>query len=180
MQHILRPLQNEVVNYVDDFVGGDDDPNILCDKLERFLKLMLKINAKFSPEKIKVGFKRITCLGCVTDEFGYRPKENQLEKFVDAPFPTREKLRSWFGLLNTFRDFIPDLQEIDAAFSAVRKKNAPWIITEDMKIVFVKAREAVAKIDLLSFPDDSKNLYLDADASNLGCGAILYQLADDE
>ena len=48
-----------------------------------------------------------------------------------------------------------------------------------MKIAFVKAREAVAKIDLLSFPDDSKNLYLDADASNLGCGAILYQLAND-
>jgi len=55
---------------------------------------MLKINAKFSPEKIKVEFNRITCLGFVVDKFGYRPKENQLEKFVNAPFPTREKLRN--------------------------------------------------------------------------------------
>ena len=133
---------------------------------------MLKVNAKFSPEKIKVGFKRITCLGFVVEKLGYRPKENQLEKFADAPFPTREKLRSWFGLLNTFRDFIPDLQEIDAAFSAVRKKNATCIVADDMKIAFVKDKEVVEKIDLLSFPDESKDLYLDADASDRGCGAI--------
>ena len=179
MQHILRPLQNKVVNYVDDFAGGDSDPNILCDELERFLKLMLKVNAKFNPEKIKVGFTQITCLGFVVDKNGYRPKPNQLDKFCDAPFPTKEKLRSWFGLLNTFRDFIPNLQEIDAAFSAVRKKNATWIVTEDMKIAFEKAKEAVANIDFLIIPDESKELYLDADASHLGCGAILYQLADD-
>ena len=94
MQHILRPLYNEVINYIDDFAGGDNDPNILCDKLERFLKLMLKVNAKFSPEKIKVGFSYFTCLGFVVDKNGYRPKQNQLDKFRDAPFPTKEKLRS--------------------------------------------------------------------------------------
>jgi len=43
----------------------------------------------------------------------------------------------------TLRDFIPDLQEIDAAFSAVRKKNATWIVTEDMKIAFEKDNPAV-------------------------------------
>jgi len=82
MQHILRPLQNEVVNYDDDFAGGDNDPNILCDKLERFLKLMLKVNAKFSPEKIKVGFTQITCLGFVADKNGIIQNKTNWKNFV--------------------------------------------------------------------------------------------------
>jgi hypothetical protein len=64
-------------------------------------------------------------LGC-----GALPKQNQLDKFRDAPFPTKDTLRAWFGLMNTFKDFVGDLEEIDAAFSAVRKKNAPWIVTQ--------------------------------------------------
>ena len=179
MHHILSPIRDEVISYVDDFAAGDDDPERLCDKLERFLTLMQKVNAKFSPEKIKVGFKTITCLGFVINKEGYKPKENQLLKFADAPFPNKDQIRSWFGLLNVFRDFIPGLHEIDAAFSAVRKKNAPYIVTEDMKLAFDKAKKAVANIACLTFPDENKELYLDADASNLGCGAILYHLAED-
>jgi len=179
MQHILIPIREEVSNYVDDFAGGDDEPEILCDKLERFLTLMEVVNAKLSPPKVFVGFTTITHVGFVVDKNGYRPKQNQLDKFQEAPFPTKEKLRSWFGLLNTFRDFIPNLQQIDEAFSAVRKKNAPWVITPAMTEAFDIAKMAVANISFLVFPDESKDLILDADASNLGCGAILYHLAED-
>jgi len=85
MQHILIPINHEVTNYVDDFAGGDDDPDILCDKLERFLTLMRSVNAKFSPGKIKVGFKEITCIGFVVSKSGYRPKQNH---FTFNYFPT--------------------------------------------------------------------------------------------
>ena len=180
MGHILNPLQNEVANYVDDFGGGDDNPDALCDKLERFLELMKKANAKFSPAKMIVGFPSVDFVGFVVNKTGYKPKVNQLEKFANAPFPTREKLRSWFGLLNVFRDFIPNLHKIDAAFKEVRKKNAPWTITEEMKIAFEEAKKAVANITCLHFPLEKKNIYLDADASDKGCGAILYHLEDDE
>ena len=179
MQHLLLPLKHEVCNYVDDCAGSDDDPDELCNKLERFLKLMVKINAKLNPRKLKIGHKSIDCVGFVISKEGYKPRENQLDKFRMAPFPTKEKLRSWFGLLNTFRDFIPNLQSIDAAFSAVRKKNAPWIVTKDMLDAFEEAKMAVANIKLLMFPIEDKELYLDADASHLGCGAILYHLHED-
>jgi len=48
-----------------------------------------------------------------------------------------------------------------------------------MTEAFDIAKVAVANISLLTFPDDQKELILDADASNLGCGAILYHLAED-
>ena len=54
-----------------------------------------------------------------------KKSQTQVEKFLAAPFPTRERLRSWFGLLNVFRYFLPDMTKVDAAFSAVRKRNAP-------------------------------------------------------
>jgi len=67
------------------------------------------------------------------------------------------------------------MTEVKAAFSAVQKKNAPWLVTSAMRNAFDYAQEQVACIDMLIFPDDDKPLYVDADASHLGCGAMLYQ-----
>jgi len=74
------------------------------------------------------------------------------------------RLRSWFGLLNVFRDFLPYMTKVEAAFSAVRKKNAPWLVTSAMRNAFDYAQEQVASIDMLVFPDDDRPLYVDADA----------------
>jgi len=67
------------------------------------------------------------------------------------------------------------MTKVEAVFSAVRKKNAPWLVTSAMRNAFDYAQEQVARIDMLVFPDDDKPLYVDADASHLGCGAMLYQ-----
>jgi len=67
------------------------------------------------------------------------------------------------------------MTKVEAAFSAARKKNAPWLVTSATRNTFDYAQEQVARIDMLIFPDDEKPLYVDADASHLGCGAVLYQ-----
>jgi len=64
------------------------------------------------------------------------------------------------------------MTKVEAVFSAVRKKNAPWLVTSAMRNIFDYAQEQVAGINILVFPDDEKPLYVDADASHLGCGAM--------
>jgi len=174
MAHIFAPLR-EVHTYFDDHVISADDPTALLDSLEKYLEICLKYNIKLSRKKAKVGYPAINALGFIISKQGYAPRETQVEKFLSAPFPTRDQLRSWFGLLNVFRDFLPDMTKVEAAFSAVRKKNAPWLVTSEMRDAFDYAQMQDAYIDMLIFPDDENPLYVDADASHLGCGAMLYQ-----
>jgi len=174
MSHIFAPLR-EVHTYFDDHVISADEPDALLNSLEKYLELCLQYNIKLSRRKAKVGYSAINALGFLISKKGYSPLETLVEKFSSAPFPTRDQLRSWFGLLNMFRDFLPDMTQVESAFSAVRKKNAPWLLTSAMRSAFDYAQEQVARIDLLVFPDDEKPFYVDADASHLGCGAMLYQ-----
>jgi len=174
MAHIFASMPS-VHTYFDDHCMSCDDPEELCDKLEEYLALCEYYNIKLSRKKAKVGFPSINALGFIISKLGYAPRDTQVEKFLAAPFPVRDQLRSWFGLLNVFRDFLPDMTKVESEFSAVRKKNAPWIITSGMRQAFEYAREQVSMIDILVFPDDSKPLYIDADASQFGCGAMLYQ-----
>jgi len=174
MAHIFAPLR-EVHTYFDGHVISADEPSALLDSLEKYLEICLKYNIKLSRKKTKVGYPAINALGFIISKQGYSPREIQVEKFLSAPFPTRDQLRSWFGLLNVFRDFLPDMTKVEAAFSAVRKKNAPWLVTSAVRNAFDYAQEQVACIDMLVFPDDDKPLYVDADASHLRCSAMLYQ-----
>jgi len=67
------------------------------------------------------------------------------------------------------------MTKVESALSALRKKNASWLVTSAMRNAFNYAQEQVACIDMLIFSDLDKPLYVDADASHLGCGALLYQ-----
>jgi len=178
MAHLLAPVP--FMNaYFDDHATGNDDPSLLLDRLEQYLELCLKLNIKLARKKVKVGMAVLDTLGFLISKEGYRPRAAQIEKFLAAPMPNKDQLRSWFGLLNVFRDFLPDMTKVETAFSDVRKKNAPYIVTSPMRNAFEYAKQQVASIDLLLFPDDAQELFIDADASQFGCGAMLYQYDAD-
>jgi len=177
MNHMFAPTPF-VCTYFDDQAFGNNDPSALLDQLEEYLAICLKYNIKLSRKKVRIGHDTLEALGFVINEAGYSPKLSHVQKFLTAPFPVRDQLRSWFGLLNVFRDFLPDMSKVEAAFTAVRKKNAPWLITSAMRQAFDYAQEQVACIKMLTFPDESKQLYVDTDASQVGCGAMLYQYDD--
>ena len=70
--------------------------------------------------------------------------------------------------------FLPDMTKVEAAFSAVRKKNAPWLVTSEMRNAFDYAQEQVADIDMLVNDYETiKPIVLDAGAGASGFqGAI--------
>jgi len=65
------------------------------------------------------------------------------------------------------------MMQVEAAFSAVCKKNAPWLVTSAMRNAFEYNQEQVASMDILGFPDGDRPFYVDADVLHLGLGTIL-------
>jgi hypothetical protein len=118
--------------YFDDFVGFSDSPEDHLAHVKLFLEKCKQHNVKLSLDKVCVGAPSTKAFGFQFDSEGYMPLDPQREKFLRAPFPEKEQLRAWLGLLNVFRDFIPNLHLIENAFAEVRKKDAKYVITDAM------------------------------------------------
>ena len=98
----------------------------------------------------------------------YTPKLEIREKFLAMPFPSKKNLKQFFGLLNVYRSHFKDMHLIEAPFKECPKKNAPYIVTDEMKAAFDKIKCTTANLETLHFPIEGKILYLDVDASVTG------------
>ena len=174
MAQVLAGLEEFSSSYIDDIFIFSDTAELHVEHVYQVLKRLHKHNFKVRTDKSEVGVEKIGALGFDVDATGYRPFTTQIEKFLEAPFPTADQLRCWMGLLNVFRFFLPRLDKIEAAFTAVRKKHAKWIVTAEMQTAFSEARRLVSDMPQLFFARPDEMLYLDVDASDFGCGALLY------
>jgi len=82
-------------------------------------------------------------------------------------------------IVKRVRSLFPNIQEVDDAFTEVRKKDAEYIITQEMKDAFDLEKNLVANMQAVSFPSAKKTLYLDTDASQVGTGGFLHHEITD-
>tara|TARA_B110000090_G_C13376406_1_gene444087 strand:+ start:91 stop:2388 length:2298 start_codon:yes stop_codon:yes gene_type:complete len=178
MREILKDLPAVFPSYFDDVFTSGDSPSEFISNVKALLEVFKDKNVKVSLSKVLVGSNKIDALGYEIDKNGYKPKEELLNKAKEQEFPNIKNIRSYLGLVNVFSPFLKDLPELIAPFREVRKKNAQWIVTDEMKSAHNKIKEAIANIPSLHFCDPAKQLYIECDASEFGSGAILYQLDD--
>ena len=84
--------------------------------------------------------------------------------------------------MNYFRDFIPGYSTLAAPLESLRKSPVisenDW--TEKHRRAFDGLKAALHQGMFLSFPDFAKRFIVATDASDVGIGAVLYQLANDQ
>jgi hypothetical protein len=92
------------------------------------------------------------------------------------------EVKRYLGLINYFRDFILLYSTLAAPLERMRKM--PRITAQDWTSDRIKAFESLRDVfvssTILSHPDFSKPFSVATDASNVGIGAVLYQLRDDQ
>jgi len=169
---VTQGLKN-VRPYMDDIFVFSNTAQEHVTHVTELLARLKYHNIKLKTSKTCAGTRSLHALGFKIDKRGYTPEREQAEKFLSAPFPNKEQLRSWMGLLNVFRNFLPRVDKIEKAFATVRKKNAKWEVTPAMREAFEKAKEMVSSLPTLTFVDDQRPLILEVDASHYGTGAVL-------
>lgn len=130
--------------------------------------------------KCHIGKAQVKFLGHLVDEHGSRPTPDQLALIDEYPVPsTRKQVRKFFGLINWLREFIRDFATVTAPLTDLLSPAKPfrWSVThqhcfEEIKIRFQECPQ-------LARHDPLGHLYLQTDASELGIGAVLYQINDD-
>ena len=98
----------DVLSEVDDLLMEGETEDEVLKKVEELLKRCRKFNIKISRRKVQFGetvkFAGLTLGG----ENGYKPFQEKCQAIIDlAPPTTVKEVRSFLGMANSFRNFLP-------------------------------------------------------------------------
>ena len=144
----------------------------------RFRLKGLRLKAK----KCRFGLPRIEYVGRVVDKDGLSMSKEKIETVLNFSIPKNlTLLRSFLGLANYFRQFVPmhstlvkPMQDM-MDHSAPRRSAVVW--TQKSTNAFVDTKIAISRCPLMYFIDDNKlDIRLYTDASDFGIGGVLFQV----
>ena len=99
---------------------------------------------------------------------------------LDAPQPKNVKeLRSFLGMMNYYRKFIPNLATILQPLSLLLQKNRRWFWGAAQIQAFKKAKWFLTNSSVLTHYDSSLPIRLATDASAQGVGAVISHVCSD-
>ena len=95
------------------------------------------------------------------------------------PLRSVTEVRSFLGLLNYYRRFIPRLSAIAAPLNNLTKKNVPFFWSPECDNAFERLKTCVTTSPVMKPPDFSRPFILHADACGRALGSCLMQRHDD-
>jgi putative transposase len=176
MMEILGDLE-WVAIYVDDIVIFSDTAEEHLLHVEAVLKRLTKYNLIVNPEKCHFFCTEVILLGFIINKHGRRINPEKVANVQTWAEPTNHKMvQRYLGMFNYFREYIPLYCTLSAPLDRLRYQKGNFVLDELQSKCFKNLKYLVQRIPVLTFPDFSAPFYVATDASNLGIGAVLYQL----
>ena len=146
--------------------------------LIRLLSMCNKYQLKIKASSIKVGFSKMKCLGHIVSAQGVSIDPLKLQTITDWPRPTTgAQMESFLGFTAFVRQHVRHYSELTAPLVDVKHYKAiEW--NDLLEQSFQTLKKALVSAPILRFPNFSRPFYIASDASNLGCGGVLYQPDD--
>ena len=172
MDTFLQGLPN-VFCYIDDILitGPDDDTHLR--NLTAVLERLQSHGVRTKKAKCRFMAKSVIYLGHKIDSEGLHTTTEKVDAVVNAPEPRNvQQLRSFLGLMNYYRKFLPNLSTVLRPLNSLLQKSTSWSWTVDCKRAF-KAKSCVVESTVLAHYNPDLPLRLPADASAYGIGAVI-------
>ena len=184
MQNIVLKglIGSAAVVYIDDTLVVGDTLEEFLENLEKVLAAFKEFNLRVKLEKCSIGYGSVKFLGHVFDESGYRLTDERKQGINNVARPNSlSQLRSFLGLVNFARDFIPDLSTVLIPLTDLTRgsKNGRFAWSEEAEQAFVKVKHLIGEATALSHLKEEGTIYVTTDASDLGCGGMLSQVQKD-
>lgn len=170
-------IDDFLVVYIDDLLIFSKDEESHYAHLETVLERLKEHELYVSPKKCEFMKNEIDFLGLVIGENGIRVDERKVEILRTWPKPiSLTDLRSFLGLLQFFRRFIPDFAKIAGPLTNLLKKDKGlcyW--NKKCDEAFDTLKTAITNAPILVAPDWSKPFRGHVDASQSAIGGTLTQ-----
>lgn len=177
---VLRDLIPEVcVVFIDDTIIKGKSVDGFLVNLEQVLERMRKFNVKLKPSKCSFGYTSIEFVGHVFNQNGYYLSEKRKQEVLELKAPTDLKgLRRLLGLVNFFRDFIPNFsQMVKPITDLTARSGCYW--NEEADQAWDRVKREVASAGILFHVEEEGELRVYTDASIVGIGGVLKQFREN-
>ncbi|GBP64254.1 Transposon Tf2-11 polyprotein [Eumeta japonica] len=124
--------------------------------------------------------KSIEYLGFVIDKDGLHTSPGKVKAIKEAEPPKNvSQLKSFLGLVNYYRSFVPRMSTILGPLHDLLKMGAKWMWSEAHQSAFETVKRALESELALAHYDPRLSTVLTVDASPTGLGAVLAQQQED-
>jgi hypothetical protein len=183
MDTVLREELNRfVLAYLDDIIIFSKTKEEHLEHLETILSRLKNAGLVLNRKKCKFLCDEVKILGNIVSEGTVKPDPEKIRAIKEYPLPkTVKELRSFLGLINYCREFVPRFAEIAGYLSDLLKGETKQSIkkikhTEKSIKAFSLLKQALTEKTRRAQPDFELDFILTTDASDTGIGAILTQI----
>ena len=174
-----------VITYIDDCLVHSPNDEVHVDHLRQTMQKLRMYGLKINLEKTRLAARSVQYLGHTISADGVKPGKDKTAAVRDAKLPKNQKqVKSFIGLANFFRGFIPSFATRAAPLYALTRKDTQWEggdLPEDAVEAFETIKAMICKEPVLQYPtrDGKYHLFTDAaqgdDQNEGGLGACLMQ-----
>ena len=173
IEQVLQGLPGVQV-YLDDILVTGRTPEEHRANLDRVLTRLADRNLTLKKEKCQFAQESVQFLGHVIDAEGIHAVEEKVKQIENLPAPTDvSQLRSYLGLLNYYRKYIPNLAHEIAPLTELLKSDRKFVWSEEAERAFKRSKELLRASDFLVHHDPELPISIATDASPIGIGAVL-------
>ena len=186
--HILEKCNKQftdtpfVSSFVDDIVIHSDNFETHIKHINIVLTELAKSGLTIKKSKCSFSCNSLNLLGFVIGNGKLSPDPAKTVALRNFPEPILKKdMRSFIGLLNFYRRFIPNLASKIAPLTETLCKIAPNVIvwTEKLRKTFTEVKEEFVGVVELHIPLRGASFLLQTDACDNGVAAVLSQNVDN-
>ena len=165
-----------VVVYLDDILVYSDSYDSHVKHVTEVLKRIEDNNLVLKTEKCVFHSKSVNYLGHVISDKGIGMARDKVQALAEFPPPANVKdLRSFLGLANYYRKFLPDFSGRALPLTDLTKKGRHFHWDHEAMAAFVDLKSAIAKDVVLQHPCYEQPFEVFTDASDFAIGAVLTQ-----
>jgi transposase InsO family protein len=131
-------------------------------------------------KKCELFCQKTEYLGHIVTPAGIQCDPKKIDCVQSWPEPQNvREVRSFVGLANYYRRFVPGMSEKVGPLIKLTKKNARFHWDNTTKESFEQVKQALTTSPTLAYPDPDKSFILDVDASADSVGAVLSQVSNE-
>ena len=182
MERVLRgSAWSECLVYLDDILVFGPDFGTTLARLEKVLDRLGEAGLKLKAKKCQLFQEEIPFLGHIVSAAGIGADPTKCQQVRDWPVPRDlHEVRSFVGLCSYYRRHIQGFTELAAPLYELATKGTEFEWTDRRHEAFGQLKNALTSAPILGFPREDGLCYLDTDASDVGTGAVLSQVQDEE
>ena len=165
--------------YLDDIIVFDPTVEAHIDNVEKVLKALKVAGLTIKPSKCEWGRSEIRFLGHVVNSEGLKTQPKVTKKVQEFGRPhDKQTVRSFLGLCNYYRNFIPDFATTAVPLNRLLKNKVHFVWDLECEKAFRTIQNYLVEPPLLIHPEIGGHFYILTDASDGACGAAICHLKE--